>query len=153
MNIVRTMLTIALLAACGPLAAQDVAYRWVDEEGVTHFSDRPPAETVQPDVLEIPDYQPPATPAFSYVAMLERLKALERELAETREAAARPTPAPVVIQPVHTVERVASPHFFPHRRHFRRGPPHPEAPARPASPSRFDRLADGVRSRYIPPDN
>lgn len=153
MNTVKTGLTIALLAACGPLAAQEVAYRWVDEEGVTHFSDRPPADSVQPDVLEIPDYQPPATPAFSYVAMLERLEALERELAETREAAARPTPAPVVIQPVHTRERVAAPVFSPHRHRFRPAPPQPDTPARATPSSRFDRLADGVQDRYRPPEN
>lgn len=153
MNTVKTGLMIALLAACGSLAAQEVAYRWVDEEGVTHFSDRPPADTVQPDILEIPDYQPPATPAFSYVAMLERLESLERELAETREAAARPTPAPVVVQPVHTRERAAAPVFFPHRHRFRHAPPHPDTPARTTPSSRFDRLADGVRDRYRPPEN
>lgn len=154
MNSLKSGLTIALLAACGPLAAQDVAYRWVDEAGVTHFSDRPPADAVRPDVLQIPDYQPPAGPAFSYVAMLDRLEALERELREERASReTRPTPAPVVVQPVHTVERVATPVFFPHRHGFRHGPPHPDTPARQPSSSRFDRLADGVRNRYTPPDN
>lgn len=154
MNIVRTMLMIALLAACSPLAAQDVAYRWVDEEGVTHFSDRPPAESVQTQALEIPDYQPPVGPVFSYVAMLQRLEALERELERTRlERARQPTPAPVVIQPVHTVERVATPVFFPHRRGFRPVHPHPDTPTQQTPADRFDRLVEGTRDRYAPPGN
>lgn len=152
MNTVKTGLLIVLLAASGPLAAQDVAYRWVDAEGVTHFSDRPPPQTVQPEVLDIPEYKPPEGPVFSYVAMLERLEALEREVAENRQTR-QPRQAPVVVQPAHTVERVATPVFFPHRRGFRPVHPAPDTPARPAPPSRFDRLADGVRDRYRPPGN
>lgn len=151
MNALKTGLTVALLAVCVPLAAQDVAYRWVDEEGVTHFSDRPPPEAVRPEVLEIPDYKPPEGPVFSYVAMLERLEALEREVAENRQSR-QPSQGPVVIQPVHTVERVATPVFFPHRRGIRPAPPAPDTPAREPA-SRFDRLADGVRDRYRPPEN
>lgn len=152
MNSLKSGLTIVLLAACGALAAQDVAYRWVDDEGVTHFSDRPPAESIQADILDIPDYQPPAAPHFSYVAMLERLNALERELKESRARDTGPTPAPVIVQPVHTVERVAMPVFFPHRHGFRHFP-HPNSPARQAPASSFDRLVEGVRDRYTPPDN
>lgn len=153
MNSLKTGLAIALLTACGALAAQDVAYRWVDDEGVTHFSDRPPADSIQADILDIPDYQPPAAPHFSYVAMLERLNALERELEESRNSREpRPTQAPVIVQPVHTVERVATPVFFPHRHGFRHIP-HPRTPARQAPRSSFDRLVEGVRDRYTPPDN
>lgn len=155
MLMTRILVFAALLAAAGQLAAQDTAYRWMDENGVTHFSDRPPVENTGVTRVPIPEYEPPEGPVFSYVAMLERLRALEREVEATRRAAEqRPTPAPIVIQQQPYPEtRYVSPHFFPRRpgRH----PPsrQPEAPDRQTASSRFDRLVEGTRDRYEPPRN
>lgn len=155
MSMMRILLFAALLAAGGPLAAQDTAYRWVDEDGVTHFSDQPPPGEAEVVAVPIPDYEPPAGPTFSYVAMLERLRALEWQVEETRRAAdARPTPAPIVIQqPPYPEVRYVNPYFFPHRPGLRPHPGRPDTPARQTPADRFDRLVEGTRDRYRPPGN
>lgn len=47
------LLCLSLIAA--PLAAKDEIYRWVDAEGVIHYSSRPPSKDAQPATL--PDLQ------------------------------------------------------------------------------------------------
>lgn len=50
---------IFTLMLCVPAASADV-YRWVDEQGVVHYSDRPP-ESAQPEKLELaPETDRPA---------------------------------------------------------------------------------------------
>lgn len=154
MNGLKILAGLILLATASA-AAQDMAYRWVDDDGVTHFSDRPPESGVESVAVPIPDYEPPAGPVFSYVAMLERLRALEREVQATRRAAEeRPTPAPIVIQQQPYPERrYVNPVFFPHRPGFRPFPPGPDRPTRQKPSDRFDRLVEGTRDRYAPPEN
>lgn len=111
-------LIASLLALPGMLAAGDVAYRWVDEHGVTHFSDRAPPEPVDAETVPLPEYAIPVTPTYSYVALLERLKALEEELEETRRERERPQTVvvPYPLQaPEPRVVRSVWPHPFLHR--------------------------------------
>ena len=146
-------LLIGLLLAAGPAFAGDggTAWRWVDQNGVVHFSDQPPPDAANAESLELPEYEIQTVPAYSYVALLERLRNLEAELdAVKRERQRQPTPAPVVIQPVATVERVVTPAFFPSFRHF---PHHRDfpAPANQRPDSSFDRLFESRGGPAPPP--
>jgi len=58
-------LGIILAVVCASVYAQQTVYKWVDEEGVVHFSEEPPDESPQ-DEVEVfttdpaPPYVPPA---------------------------------------------------------------------------------------------
>ncbi len=58
-------ITIALTAVCAGVYAEKTVYKWVDEDGVVHFSDAPPAELnpVETETLTIPKSPPTVTPA------------------------------------------------------------------------------------------
>ena len=58
-------LGIILTAVCAGAYAQQKVYKWVDEEGVVHFSEEPPAESPEVEVESFttdpaPPYVPPA---------------------------------------------------------------------------------------------
>jgi len=59
------ILIIGLLAAPASVYAQQKVYKWVDEEGVVHFSEEPPGESPEAEVETFttdpaPPYVPPA---------------------------------------------------------------------------------------------
>jgi hypothetical protein len=45
-RVLATLLTIGLLASMAGPYAQETVYKWVDEEGVVHFSEQPPDESL-----------------------------------------------------------------------------------------------------------
>lgn len=49
----RRLLPTLLLLLAGHLAAGEL-YKWTDEKGRTHYSDRPPAEDIQAERRELP---------------------------------------------------------------------------------------------------
>ena len=58
-------LGIILAVVCANVYAQQTVYRWVDEEGVVHYSEEPPAESPKVEVEVFttdpaPPYVPPA---------------------------------------------------------------------------------------------
>ncbi len=55
------LLTITLLASAGALAGTTV-YTWVDDQGVTHFSDQPHPGAAKKQVESAPTYSAPPTP-------------------------------------------------------------------------------------------
>jgi hypothetical protein len=60
-------LGIILTVVCASAHAQQKVYKWVDEEGVVHFSEEPPGESAEVEVETIttdpaPPYVPPAQP-------------------------------------------------------------------------------------------
>ncbi|MFZ9053993.1 MAG: DUF4124 domain-containing protein [Woeseiaceae bacterium] len=64
-GVLTAFLVIGLLAASTGIYAQQTVYKWVDEEGVVHFSEEPPGESpeVEVEVLRTdpaPAYVPPA---------------------------------------------------------------------------------------------
>lgn len=71
-----------------PAAAADgVAYRWVDENGVTHFSDAPPPAESAPQggvesITLAQDYPAPADPAADYYSIANQWRRLREERAE-----------------------------------------------------------------------
>ncbi len=110
--------SILLLCACLVLPAQaDIAHKWVDADGVTHYSDEPPADAAAPaTAIELPAAGRRATsPGDDYYSIAnqwqrmhqERLErdriALEKaRLRAAREAAGSESPPPA--QPRYVVE-------------------------------------------------
>ena len=68
-NYARLLMVVAtVLALCVPALAQHVVYKWVDREGIVHFSDEPPSssEAVSIEKMILPDSPaPPPTPPQS----------------------------------------------------------------------------------------
>lgn len=60
--IITLVLIITLPFLATDAMATDEIYRWVDENGVVHFGDRPPAETVAERVAIEPGIRNDATP-------------------------------------------------------------------------------------------
>ena len=58
-------ISLALTAVCAGAHAEETVYKWVDEDGVVHFSDAPPAEGDPSDAetVIIPKSPPVAAPA------------------------------------------------------------------------------------------
>ena len=87
-----SLILVALLALSGPAAA--AIYKWTDETGRTHYSNRPPndAKAVRDVKVVVEDEAvPPAPPADP--ALLERIAMLERQVAAQQQAAAQYPPA------------------------------------------------------------
>lgn len=84
------MLFLGLLAA-SPLAATEV-FRWVDENGVIHFSQNPPpgnderVEVLMLDDSPPPDYDPEED-LYGVEAMAEEMSQLREEMAKKRDLA------------------------------------------------------------------
>lgn len=55
----RTVLLLAVLGSCWALAAQATVYRWVDADGVVHFSDQPHQGATEIQVAEPQTYSAP----------------------------------------------------------------------------------------------
>jgi len=65
----RTVLLLAVLGSCWALAAQATVYRWVDADGVVHFSDQPHQGATEIQVAEPQTYSAPkAAPANAAAA-------------------------------------------------------------------------------------
>ena len=53
------LLGIILMVACASVNAQQTVFRWVDEDGVVHFSDAPPDESAAVESETITTEKPP----------------------------------------------------------------------------------------------
>lgn len=58
-------IVLALTVVCTGADAEETVYKWVDEDGVVHFSDAPPADgdSADTETLVIPKSEPVAAPA------------------------------------------------------------------------------------------
>ena len=97
-------MTLSLILMVGTADAAEI-YQWVDEEGVTHFSDTPPdngtaAESLHVNSTNPPGYDPETDP-YSIANQAKRMNEKWSELAEEKErraerrreeAARRPPP-------------------------------------------------------------
>ena len=114
-------LCVAALAAAlsvGMVAAGDVTvHRWVDEQGVTHFSDTPPRAAVRSERWEVTVSAPDTDPATAYYSVANQWRRLSRER-DAREArrlerryldAVTRTPAAPRGAPVHPAGAFAVP--------------------------------------------
>jgi hypothetical protein len=79
---VRLALCLVVLLAAAPLQAQ--VYKWVDAKGVTHYSDKPPADAqAKPMVVEDRLSVIPSDPALSAAtAQMRAAGARQAELAQ-----------------------------------------------------------------------
>jgi hypothetical protein len=89
---VQTLIVIGWALWAWPLAlpAQQI-YRWVDEQGVVHFSDTaPPGDSGEVSTLTLENTQPanydPEQDIYNLEATEQRMQALRDELAAEREA-------------------------------------------------------------------
>ena len=134
------LFALGLLAASA--AAQEV-YRWVDADGVVHFSQTAPATDTQGvDRLQIEDTRPadydPEEDRYHVAEQAERMQALREEMASEREArreraareAARQPSASYPAQSVGT----AVPPWWWDRPPYRPPPTRPEPPIEPPQP-------------------
>lgn len=90
----RLIQLAAIAAACLSLTALAQVYKWVDEKGVTHYGQTPPANAASHEVeLRDPTGGPsPNAPAGPSVQEMEngfRQRQLERKEAEAKEASQR----------------------------------------------------------------
>ncbi|MGQ0749236.1 MAG: DUF4124 domain-containing protein, partial [Betaproteobacteria bacterium] len=96
----RFILTLSLVAACAPASAQQL-YKWVDERGVTNYSNHPPADPkAAKNVRPVEDRLSVYSPDQGLVQAIEdnqknfdqrqreraRIEAMERQAAAERQA-------------------------------------------------------------------
>lgn len=90
MSLIRITTAILLSVACTQVLATEI-YHWVDENGVSHYSQSAPAgspdgvKTMTLDDTAPPDYDP-AEDRYGVAAQAERMALLRKEMDEKREA-------------------------------------------------------------------
>lgn len=80
----------------GSVAVAQDYYKWVDEQGVTHYSEIQPADEVEHQTLTLPDqYAAPSNPEDDYYSIQNQLnRTLDRSEQIARQRPARTEPAP-----------------------------------------------------------
>lgn len=150
------ILLAALLAL--PLPASAVIYRWIDEDGRTHFSNRPPQAPAKDVKVVVDDDEAPLPAEAERRAarrereLEERIASLERQLAERQPApveyyappAASPPPPPYDYASPYGYSYYGAPYYYPYviyagtryavptHRHFGHPAHFPPAVPRPA---------------------
>lgn len=82
-NVVFALLASAILASSAALAQN--YYKWVDEQGVTHYSEMQPAEHIEHQTLALPEqYSAPVNPEDDYYSIQNQL---DRTLARSEQIA------------------------------------------------------------------
>lgn len=152
-----TLLALAIAAWATGAAAQEI-YRWVDAEGVVHFSDTPPpAESAEVQTLDVPAAPPagydPAADIFNIEATRQRTQARRERLQEQADERARSSrsPSPPVVQSGGQAVNYGYPYVYPvyprpPRPNPPPRPPRPEPPADDTSTLRPPGRADGADS-------
>lgn len=86
----QTILVLGLGLQAGALAADEI-YRWVDDDGVVHFSDKPPAsqgasvETVDVEIRQ-PAGGQSGEDIYNIEATAERMQAIRKSYEDERQA-------------------------------------------------------------------
>ena len=129
-------LCLLLVLSAAPLGAAEV-YRWVDADGVVHFSDKAPpsgvAEFSRQDVVaEPPTGYDPDQDLYGVAAQQERMQALREDMERRREArrereAAAPAPPAAAQSPAVSYPLYPYPGWRPR-------PPRPPRPEPPIEP-------------------
>lgn len=137
MNISVSVFGLFAILSVSTATATEV-FSWVDENGVVHFSQNAPPDSVKGvEKMTLEDTTPtdydPGEDLYGVAAQAERMAALRAEMDEKREAAAdrrrkAPTPQPVV-QYQYPYRYGNVPYWRPPLR-----PVHPIEPPRPVDP-------------------
>lgn len=123
---------ILLVLSASPLAVAEI-YRWVDDNGITHFSQMPPDHLVT-DVsqLTLPDTRPsdydPERDIYGVEAQAERMRELREERQAKRQARLERQRAAQKYQPVQYRDQYYGYPFY------RPGWVNPRPPLRPNPP-------------------
>ena len=80
MSLYRKIFVISLLLVIYPLSGQTAVYKWVDENGNTHFGDTPPANAKAEEVTVRPNVPQNASPYSS-----SNIEELNRKLERLRD--------------------------------------------------------------------
>ena len=137
----RLLLLLVLSLGAAGVAAQEI-YRWVDADGVTHFSDTPPQTDIgEVETIDIEINAPAAGEVredlFNIEATAARMQAIRDELDEDLDARRdrqRSVSPPVVQYPEYPYYGVG--YGFPlHSRPPGLRPPHPRPPRPEPRPS------------------
>jgi len=128
---ISLIIVAALFATASLPVLADSVHKWVDEKGVTHYSDEAPAATVtQVSLIEIPaNYSSTAEVEDDYYSISNQWMRLHEErialekikLEKAKQKAAQQPVAPQVVyvnEPYEDRYVVAQPNFF-HRGHVR----------------------------------
>ena len=95
-TLISTILLLALSILTGPVMAAKF-YKWVDEEGVTHFSQRPPQNQARPGVeeMEVRAGKPADAPKAAQVGNAPGQQQADENAAKSE----KPADAPAEIDP------------------------------------------------------
>jgi hypothetical protein len=86
---VRLLAVLLLVFAWSAAGTAAEVFRWVDEGGVTHFSESPPEQDAQDlQTLEFSDPAPPSDPENDYYSIANQSKRMEAMRAEREKAQA-----------------------------------------------------------------
>ncbi|MFO7603493.1 MAG: DUF4124 domain-containing protein [Gammaproteobacteria bacterium] len=91
MRISRNVLLFAVLGLLLPLGASAEIYKWVDEQGQTHYGEKPPAGQrskqlqIDPGVATSPRAEKPDSSSNAGESRLERQQKLIRAMSEERQ--------------------------------------------------------------------
>jgi len=129
----RAIVFLMLLSTAAlPLGAQAVLYKWVDENGVVNYSDKPPASASQASKLDEADSSLSVVPGLSKEEIAffreglaqDRAARQQREIEELRMRSMTPPPPPVPDYDTYPV--VYGGGYWPmyDRRHFVNHPAH-----------------------------
>jgi hypothetical protein len=123
---------MALVCAYGSAVAGTEVYHWVDENGVSHFTQSaPPGEVSGVRKMTVEDTPPPGydpeEDRYGVVQQQERMAALREEMKEKREAEQKRRRDAAARQPqVRYVDRYTTPFWnYPY---YRPKPPRPQPP-------------------------
>lgn len=143
-----------LAALSSPLAADEI-YRWVDDAGVVHFSDQPPA--ARTDGLSTVEIEAPASRAhdpeadiFNIEATAARTQARREQLQEQRELRLEQARSRSRSAPQYPEQPTGYSYGYPWGYPAGGRPPRPERPPRPQPPPRPEPAPDDT-STLRPP--
>jgi|GEM_PF-3582229 len=106
------------------LANSQQLYKWVDGQGVTHYGDALPDESVAHELFKFPQYNQASNPSDDYYSIQNQLQRLQDRRAETLKqkqqaaeikAAKNPSRQEVYVTAVEPERRYYSSAYFPNR--------------------------------------
>jgi hypothetical protein len=128
-TVLQTIFTLATCAMLGNAGAANV-YKWVDADGITHYSDAPP-DAIETMLIDLPEPIPASTAGepeadsdyYSITRQWERMnrERLEREKLEVERARIRAAkkasqPPPIYVQQTDDVRYVPIYHRYGYRK-------------------------------------
>ena len=121
-SILLASLLVAICTSTSFVNAQEL-YKWVDEQGVTHYADALPEAKVEHQLFRFADYQHTDNPSDDYYSIQNQLKRLQESRAEALKqkqqaaeirAAKYPPKQEVIVTSLEPQQRYYSPAYYPY---------------------------------------